>query len=63
VVNYKQTDLEVFLDVAKLDLFELKKHKGRHIAFHLWLAIGLGDHEKFNNCLWQYFPVVYCGNE
>jgi len=28
VVNYKQSDLEVFLDVAKLDLFESKKHGG-----------------------------------
>jgi hypothetical protein len=56
VVNYKQSDLEVFLDVAKLDLFESKKHGGLHIAFHLWLAMGLGDREKFNDSLQQSFP-------
>ena len=26
-VDYKWSDLEVFLDIAKLDLFELKKYK------------------------------------
>ena len=56
VVNYKRSDLEVFLDVAKLDLFESKKHGGLHVAFHLWLAMGLGDREKFNDCLQQSFP-------
>jgi hypothetical protein len=56
VVNYKQSDLEVFLDVAKLDLFESKKHGGLHVAFRLWLAMGLGDREKFNDCLQQSFP-------
>ena len=63
VVNYKRSNLEVFLDVAKLDLFELKKHRGWRVAFRLWLAIGLGDREKFNDCLRQSFPEVYCGNE
>ncbi|OXV07873.1 hypothetical protein Egran_04363 [Elaphomyces granulatus] len=59
VVDYKRSDLEVFLDVAKLDLFEPKKHGGRHVAFHLWSAMGLGDREKFNDCLRQSFPEVY----
>lgn len=63
VVNYKRSDLEVFLDVAKLDLFEPKKHGGWHVAFRLWLAMGLGDREKFNDCLRQSFPEVYCGNK
>lgn len=59
VVDYKRSDLEVFLDVAKLDLFEPKKHGGWHVAFHLWSAMGLGDSEKFNDCLRQAFPEVY----
>jgi len=63
VVDYKRSDLEVFLDVAKLDLFEPKKHRGWHLAFHLWLTMGLGDCEKFNDCLQQSFPKIYCGNE
>ena len=63
VVNYKRSNLEVFLGVAKLDLFKPKKHGGRHVAFRLWLAMGLGDHKKFNDCLQQSFPEVYCGNE
>ena len=53
VVDYKRSDLEVFLDVAKLDLFEPKKHGGWHVAFHLWSAMGLGDREKFDDCLRQ----------
>jgi hypothetical protein len=60
VVNYKRSDLEVFLDVAKLNLFESKKHGGWHIAFLLWSAMGLGDREKFNDCLRQSFPEIYC---
>jgi hypothetical protein len=63
VVNYKRSDLEVFLDVAKLDLFEPKKHGGWRVALCLWLAMGLGDREKFNDCLWQSFPKIYCANE
>ena len=59
VVDYKRSDLEVFLDVVKLDLFEPKKHGGWHVAFHLWSAMGLGDSEKFNDCLRQSFPEVY----
>lgn len=59
VVDYKRSDLEVFLDVAKLDLFEPKKHGGWHVAFNLWSAMGLGDREKFNDCLRQSFPEVY----
>jgi hypothetical protein len=62
-VNYKRSDLKVFLDVAKLDLFEPKKHGGWHVAFRLWVAMGLGDREKFNDCLRQSFPGIYCGNE
>ncbi|KAI9775913.1 MAG: hypothetical protein M1839_000702 [Geoglossum umbratile] len=61
VVDYKRSDLEVFLDVAKLDLFEPKKHGGLHVAFRLWSAMGLGDREKFNDCLRQSFPEVYRG--
>src|SRR5256885_6844270 len=63
VVDYKRSDLEVFLDVAKLDLFEPKKHGGWYLAFRLWLAMGLGDREKFNDCLRQSFPEIYRGNE
>src|SRR6266480_5129524 len=59
VVDYGRSNLEVFLDVAKLDLFEPKKHGGWHVAFHLWSAMGLGDREKFNDCLRQSFPEVY----
>ncbi|KAH8595398.1 heterokaryon incompatibility protein-domain-containing protein [Bisporella sp. PMI_857] len=58
IVNYQQSDLEVFLDVAKLDLFESEKHGGLHVAFCLWLAMGLGDREKFNDCLRQHFPAT-----
>ncbi|KAI9865353.1 MAG: hypothetical protein M1813_002242 [Trichoglossum hirsutum] len=61
VVDYKRSDLEVFLDVAKLDLFEPKKHGGLHVAFRLWSAMGLGDREKFNDCLRQSFPEIYRG--
>lgn len=50
VVDYKRSDLEVFLDVAKLDLFESRNHGGWHVAFHLWLVMGLGGSEKFNDC-------------
>jgi len=53
VVDYKRSNLEIFLDVANLDLFEPKKHGGWHVAFHLWSAMGLGDSEKFNDCLRQ----------
>jgi hypothetical protein len=56
VVNYKLSDLEVFLDIAKLDLFESKKRGGLHVAFRLWLVMGLGDREKFNDYLQQSFP-------
>jgi hypothetical protein len=63
VVNYERSDLEVFLDVAKLDLFKSEKHGGLHVALDLWLAMGLGDREKFNDCLRQSFPWVYCGKE
>jgi hypothetical protein len=45
VVNYKRSDLEVFLDVAKLDLFEPKKHGGWHVAFRLWVAMGVRSRE------------------
>lgn len=54
VVNYNQSDLDVFLDVAKLGLFEPSKHGGWQIAFHLWSAMKLGDRTKFNNCLRGY---------
>lgn len=63
VVDYKRSNLEVFLDVAKLDLFEPKKHGGWNVAFHLWSAMGLGDRDKFNDCLRQSFPRPICGNE
>jgi hypothetical protein len=59
VVDYKRSGLEVFLGVAKLDLFEPKKHGRWHVAFRLWSAMGLGYSEKFNDCLRQYFPEVY----
>ncbi|KAH8797863.1 heterokaryon incompatibility protein-domain-containing protein [Xylogone sp. PMI_703] len=63
IVNYKRSDLEVFLDIAKLDLFEPKRHGGLHIAFCLWLAMGLGDREKFNDCLRQSYLHVCCGKK
>ena len=51
MVNYKWSNLEAFLDVIKLNLFESKKYRGLYVVFRLWLVIGLGDREKFNNCL------------
>lgn len=59
VVDYKRSDLEIFLDVAKLDLFVPEKHGGRHVALWLWSAMKLGDSEKFNDCLRKSFPEVY----
>lgn len=63
MVDYKQSDLKVFLDVTKLDLFESKKHGGLHVAFCLWLAMGLGDREEFNDCLRQSYPQLYYGKK
>ncbi|KAH8621277.1 hypothetical protein IG631_24050 [Alternaria alternata] len=56
VVDYRRSDLEVFLDVAKLGFFEPKNHGGLHVAFWLWSAMGLGDEGKFNDCVLQSFP-------
>lgn len=53
-VNYNQPDLQVFLDIAKLDLLELTKHGGSHAASRLWSAMGLGDREKLNDFLQKY---------
>lgn len=53
VVDYKKSDLEVFLDVARLGLFDSKQHGGRYVAFRLWSAMGL-DSESFNDCARQY---------
>ena len=58
VVDYARSDLEVFLDVTKLDLFEPKKHGGWRVAFCLWLAMGLGDFEKFKDSLRQSYPEI-----
>lgn len=63
VVDYKRSDLDVFLNAAKLNLFKPKRYGGWYVAFCLWSAMGLGDREKFNDCLRQYFPKVYCANE
>ncbi|OCT48981.1 hypothetical protein CLCR_04936 [Cladophialophora carrionii] len=56
---YKKSVLEVFLDVARLDLFKQENHGGVHVAFRLWSEMGLGDREKFNDCLRQHFPEIY----
>jgi hypothetical protein len=58
VVNYKGSNLEIYLGVATLDLFEPKKHGKEHIAFRLWLAMELGDYEKFEDCPRQSFPEI-----
>lgn len=50
-MGYNQSDLEVFLDVAKLDLLEPNKHGGWHLAFHLWMILSLRDREKLNDYL------------
>jgi hypothetical protein len=42
VVNYKRSDLEVFLDVAKLDLFESKKHGGIACSISFVVSNGIG---------------------
>jgi len=59
VVDYKRSDLEVFLDVAKLDLFEPQRYGGWHVAFDLWSVMGLGDSKKFNDFVRQFFPEVH----
>ncbi|ETI26153.1 hypothetical protein G647_02930 [Cladophialophora carrionii CBS 160.54] len=57
--EYKKSVLEVFLDVARLDLFKQEKNGGLHVAFGLWSEMGLGGREKFNDCLRQHFPEIY----
>ena len=51
VVDYEKSDLEVFLDAARLGLLDPQKYGGRHLAYWLWSAMGLGDRERFNSCL------------
>jgi len=58
VVDYKRSDLEVFLDVANLGLFETQKHGGWHVASQLWSAMGLGDREKLNDCISAFLPEI-----
>jgi hypothetical protein len=58
VVRYERSDKEVFVDVARLDLFEPRKHGGWHVAFCLWQAMGLGGREKFNDCIRESFPEL-----
>ena len=58
VVDYKRSDLDVFLDVAKLGLFEAKEHRGWRVAFELWSVMKLEDDEKFNDYIRHYFPDV-----
>jgi len=53
VVNYDKSDLEVFVDAARLGLLDPRNHGGRHVAFLLWSEMGLGDREEFNRCLSQ----------
>ena len=63
VVNYNQSNLEVFLDVAKIELIKPNTQGGKHIGFNLWFAMGLGDREAFDGCLQQYFPqACYTNN-
>jgi hypothetical protein len=59
VVDYQRSKREVFLDVAKLGLFDPQKHGGWHVAFHLWSALELGDKEDFNDCIRQSLPEVH----
>lgn len=47
MVDYKQSDLEVFLNIRRPDLFG-QKNRGWKVAFCLYLAIGLQDREKLN---------------
>ena len=54
VVDYRKSDLEVFLDVARLGLSDSKQYGGRYIAFRLWLAMELGKSESFNDYARQY---------
>jgi hypothetical protein len=45
VVDYSKSTSDVFVDVAKLDLFKARAHGGTHVAFRLWSAMGLGNQE------------------
>jgi hypothetical protein len=58
VVDYTWSDLEVFLDVVKLDLLKPKKAQGMASSILFVASIGLRDREKFNDCLQQSFPKV-----
>jgi hypothetical protein len=52
VVDYSKSILNVFLDIASLDLFNSRAHGGWHVAFALWSTMELGqDHEAFNECV------------
>jgi hypothetical protein len=55
VVDYERSDLEVFLDVVRLNLIG---QWGWHVALHLWSAMGLGDSEMFTSCIQHYLPEV-----
>jgi len=55
IVDYTQSTKRVFLDVAKLDLLDQRKHGGIDVAFHLWEAMELGDRAEFNSCMQQHF--------
>jgi hypothetical protein len=59
VVDYEKSVLDVFLDAARCGLFEQRKLGGLHVAFGLWSEMGLGDREKFNDCVRLHFPDVY----
>jgi hypothetical protein len=59
VVDYTKSTSDVFVDVAKLDLFKARAHGGMHIALHLWSAMGLGDRQDrngFDDFLRQRLP-------
>ncbi|CAI6342359.1 unnamed protein product [Periconia digitata] len=58
VVDYKKSDLEVFLDVARLGLFDSKQYGGQYIACCLWEAMKLGNSEDFSDCIRQHLPEL-----
>ena len=59
VVDYTKSTSDVFVDVAKLNLFKARAHRGMHIALCLWSAMGLGDRQDrkgFDDFLRQRLP-------
>jgi hypothetical protein len=63
LVDYKKSKLEVFLDVARLGLFDPKQYGGRHVAACLWEAMNLDETEDFSDYVRQHLPEVDLKNE